>query len=181
MRWLVCAVLCLLATMQYLLPETASALIWQRGSLQQGQWWRLLTGHLVHLSPRHLLLNLSGLLLICELWWGSLLLSELLTMLLLCASGVSVLLWLLEPGLLWYAGLSGVLHGLWAGSAGAAWLQGGRWFSGLACGLLVIKLVWPAEAVAGMPVISVAHLCGALCGLFWLACRRLLQRSLVFV
>jgi membrane associated rhomboid family serine protease len=35
--------------------ELAAGLVWDRQAIGDGQWWRLLTGHLVHFTPRHLL------------------------------------------------------------------------------------------------------------------------------
>jgi len=40
------------------------ALRYQRGAILDGQWWRLISGNLVHLGWSHLLLNLAGLILV---------------------------------------------------------------------------------------------------------------------
>lgn len=40
----------------------ASTLEWSREGIPDGEYWRLLTGHWVHLGLNHLLLNLAGLL-----------------------------------------------------------------------------------------------------------------------
>src|SRR5262245_22158637 len=44
-------------------PATA-ALAYLRPAILRGQGWRVLTGHLVHASPLHLLWNLGGLLIV---------------------------------------------------------------------------------------------------------------------
>src|SRR4051812_3383792 len=67
-RWLlglVCAIVVLLS----LSGERATAMFrYEREAVLNGQYWRLLTGHLVHGSVRHLLLNLAGLGLIAMLF-----------------------------------------------------------------------------------------------------------------
>ncbi len=154
--------------------EARQLLRYERGAILQGEAWRLLTAHLVHLGPSHLLLNLAGLGLVQLLvgpylppraWWAALLLAGL---------AVSGGLLLLDPGLRWYVGLSGALHGLLAAGALAALLAGGApWEGGLLLALLAAKLAWEqlagplpgSEAAAGGPVVVDAHLYGALGGL----------------
>ena len=176
-QWRCCVLLVLMAGLLMLWPAAQSALMWQRQSLAQGQWWRLITAHLVHIDARHCLLNLAGLLLITELFWDALRLAEGLALLLTCALGVSLLLLLLQPQLLWYAGLSGVLHGLWAGCAGAALLRTKNAFYAIALLVLAIKLTLLPSPASAIPVVPAAHWYGALSGLFWLALRQLQRRE----
>lgn len=104
-------------------PHALTHFRYDRAALSSGEWWRMATGHLVHLNMPHLLFNLLGLFLICELLWRDLPWSHGLGLLLSAAIGTSALLFWLHPELAWYAGLSGALHGLWAGCALA-----GLWF-----------------------------------------------------
>ena len=85
---------------------------WDREGIAAGEWWRLVTGHFVHLGPGHLLLNLAGLALVWALvgdryrpagWW---------LVVALCLAGMDGGFWFLDAGLSWYVGLSGLLHGL---------------------------------------------------------------------
>jgi rhomboid family GlyGly-CTERM serine protease len=170
-RWQFCGVLGLVALLPLCWSGSLPELMWQRDALANGQYWRLLTAHLVHVNLRHLLLNLLGLLLIVELLSEELALAEAWILLLCSALGVSLLLWLCQPQLLWYAGLSGVLHGLWVGFAGAGFLRKKNLFYTGALLLLAAKLACAPAANAGMPVVPVAHLYGALSGLLWLALR----------
>jgi len=183
-RWLFCGVLSLAALLLFWLPSALAGLQWQREALAYGQHWRLLTAHLVHLDALHLLLNLFGLLLICELLWDDMAMNHALTLLLASALGVSLLLWINQPQLRWYAGMSGVLHGLWAGCAGAALLRKKNMFYLGALLLLAAKLAYQSDnqtgSMSSMPVVPVAHLYGALSGLVWLALRQLKQASQVF-
>lgn len=178
-RWLFGGAVSLATLLPFCWPSALPALQWQREALADGQYWRLLTAHLVHLDLRHLLLNLFGLFLICELLWDDMAIEHALTLLLFSAFGVSLLLWTGQPQLLWYAGLSGVLHGLWAGCAGLALLRNKTLFNAVAVLLLAAKLACQSDnsvgSLAGMPVVPVAHLYGALSGLIWLALHQLQQ------
>ncbi|MEM9492678.1 MAG: rhombosortase, partial [Myxococcota bacterium] len=80
--------------------------------------------------------------------------------------------WLLVPGLTWYVGLSGVLHGLLIAGLICGWRQApGE--SGALGVVVAAKLAWeqfggalPGSALtAGGPVIVDAHLFGAAGGL----------------
>ena len=80
--------------------------------------------------------------------------------------------WYLDPQLLWYVGLSGLLHGLLVAGAFAG-LQDARTESLVVVGLVTAKLVYeqmqgpvPGTAeMAGGPVVINAHLYGAIGGL----------------
>lgn len=153
-------------------------LCYDRYALMDGEIWRAVSAHLVHLSLPHLLLNLLGLLLICECQWGDLLIRHGIGLLAFSAVVISVCLWWLQPELLWYAGMSGILHGLWAGCAlyglqhTAQALPQSRlvYFAGAI--LLIAKLLGefyfgPSENTAsliGGNVVVASHLYGALAG-----------------
>jgi rhomboid family GlyGly-CTERM serine protease len=116
-RWLFGLAVSVCAAATTFWPDGLALLRYDRDAIVSGQIWRLLTGHVVHLNTWHLTLNLLGLWLIAELLCdrvparyaaGSLLLSALL---------IDLALWTAHPDIGWYAGLSGALHGLWAGCA----------------------------------------------------------------
>ena len=177
-RWAFCALLACLSLLPMLYPQAAKMLIWQRDLFSQGQWWRALSAHFIHIDGRHLLFNLLGLFLVCELFWDQLDITDAFVLFMMSALGVSILLWLLQPGLLWYAGLSGVLHGLWAGFAGAGLIRRKSWFFLAALLLLACKLAWMPDGFSPLPVIHVAHLYGACSGLLGLVFIRLKQHML---
>lgn len=152
----------------------------ERG-LAAAEPWRLLAGHLVHVGWVHLGLNLAGLALVLALTGTALSPGQWTFVFLCCALGIDLGLLLRSPGIEWYAGLSGVLHGLLA--AGALALLGrSPGTGGLLLGGLALKL-WleqagspgPATALVGAPVVAEAHLYGALSGagawLVLMACR----------
>ncbi len=171
-RWHMVVMLALLSVAGTALPGALAALEWHRTAIDGGDWFRLLGAHVAHINARHLLFNLLGLSLLAELlmehWRGAAIVS-------LCvasALGTSLLLWHREPDLQWYAGLSGLLHGLWGGAALAGWLDLRSRLHACALAALFAKLIWlnPATGVsADLPVVPVAHLYGASSGLAWAA------------
>ena len=152
---------------------------YDRAAIADGEYWRLVSGHIAHLGFRHLLLNLAGLALVWLLvgrryrtrHW-------------ILVAAISVLLmdagfWFVDAGMRWYVGLSGLLHGLLLAGA----IRGLRSLpveSIVICTLLVAKLAYEqvagplpgAEAAAGGAVVVNSHLYGAIGGalstlVFW--------------
>ncbi|MDH3400337.1 MAG: rhombosortase [Chromatiales bacterium] len=144
----------------------------QREGLAQGQLWRLFTGHFIHLGWPHALMNLAALGLLVYLLADGLEAASLLGLIVASSLAVDAGLWFLQPELEWYVGLSGVLHGLFAGLLILQWFCRRERYLWLIL-LLSVKLAWegmtgplPMTAdLAGGPVITIAHLYGALGGL----------------
>jgi len=145
-----------------------TSLQYDRSALLAGEWWRLFTAHLVHLGPRHLLLNLGGLLLLGLLFGREYSVADWLIIVLLSMAAVDAGLWLLEPQVAWYVGASGVLHGIWAAGA-CAQLRRSHWPSAAPLLLLLVKIgfeQWRGSSVVlgDLPVIIDAHWYGAIGG-----------------
>jgi rhomboid family GlyGly-CTERM serine protease len=120
-KWLFCLGVSFCTLALLVLPDALVHFRYDRTALLSGQWWRVITGHLVHLNAAHLAFNLFGLFLICELLWRDLSWKHGCALLFFSATATSALLWWLHSDLAWYAGLSGVLHGLWTGCALSGW------------------------------------------------------------
>ena len=173
-NWLTVAAVVALVTGLWLAgPEVTAALRYERAAVLDGQWWRLVTGHLVHADAAHLAWNLAGAALV---WWlfgaeyGRL---EWLVIVLASAAAIDIAFLGWMPGLDWYVGLSGVLHGCMAAGL-AAWLARARDPLVLLVAILfAAKLVFehwqgPLPFTAGtlaLPVIVEAHSYGAIGGL----------------
>lgn len=151
----------------------AAMLRYDRDAILAGQLWRLLTGHLVHLGASHLAMNLVGLALIWMLFGRLMSTRAWLATLLASALAVSLGLLAFNPGLTWYVGLSGVLHGMFLAGAILSIVAGYR-AEIMLLAFIVAKLAWeqwagplPGSAeVAGGDVIVDAHLYGAIAGAF---------------
>lgn len=99
--------LCVLALLLHAVPGAAEWLEFDRGAIASGQLWRLLTCHWVHWNLSHLAWDVAALAVlgwICERrgrWAAWLTLS-------VAAKLIPPAVWLLQPGLTAYRGLSGL-------------------------------------------------------------------------
>lgn len=144
---------------------------YDRLAISDGEYWRLVSCHFTHLGMSHLALNLAGLVLVWLLvgrhysspqWLVIFIVS------LLVATGG---FWFVDKDMLWYVGLSGILHGLLLAGA----IQGFRTLpteSAVICILVIVKLAWEqlagplpgSESVSGGTVVVNAHLYGGIGG-----------------
>jgi rhomboid family GlyGly-CTERM serine protease len=151
--------------------EASQWLRYDRIAIQDGQLWRIITAHLTHLGWSHLAMNLAGLALIWAIFGNQISTGRWLVIFLLGAIGTSVLLYIFNPQLRWYVGLSGVLHTLFIAGC-LADLKHRRWDSRILLALVIAKLVYEqawgpmpgSESTAGGKVIVDAHLYGAIFG-----------------
>jgi rhomboid family GlyGly-CTERM serine protease len=141
---------------------------YERQAIESGEYWRLVTGQLVHLGFGHLWPNLAALVIIGALfadvfrngdWWRVSFAS---------VAAIDAGLYFLDPNVLWYVGLSGVLHGFVAAGALALMLRrealGAVLGLGLSAKLVFEQIVGPVPFTAasvGGPVVVAAHLYGA--------------------
>lgn len=163
----VCALLLALAAWGH---TAVIALRYERDAIAAGEWWRLLTAHLVHLGFGHALLNVGGLALVWALFAREYSLRRWWVIVLVAMAAIDAGLWLFDPEVSWYVGASGVLHGaLAAGVIGK--LRRREREGWVLAAFLVGKLcyeqtagVMPLSAGIG-PVIVSAHLYGTVGGL----------------
>jgi rhomboid family GlyGly-CTERM serine protease len=157
---------------------------YERVALENGEYWRLVTAHLVHLGFGHLWPNVAALAILGLLFEDVFRNGDWLRVAAVSAAAIDLCLYLYQPGVLWYVGLSGVLHGIVA--AGAVALMSRRRALGAALALgLVAKLAFEqvfgavpftAESVGG-PVVVSAHLYGAIGGALAEAGSRIARRG----
>ena len=144
------------------------ALRYDRDALAAGQWWRLLTGHLIHLGFEHAVLDVAGLALMWALFARDYSARGWFMIIGLSILGIDAGLWLLSSTTQWYVGSSGVLHGVLA--AGTCAHLRRREADGWVLALLLIgKLLYeqtlgPLPLTSGGAVIVDAHLYGAAAG-----------------
>lgn len=144
---------------------------YQRDAILDGEYWRLVTGHLVHGTWRHWLLNAAGLSLVWAIYprYFCHISAALLCLGIALMTSASLLVW--DPAVDWYLGMSAVLHGVFV-----AWvivdLMNGRRIALIPLLLVVVKLVYeqrigplPGSVEStGLPVLVDAHLYGAIAG-----------------
>lgn len=144
------------------------ALRYTRSGIIDGQWWRLLTGHIVHLDARHALLNAAGLALLWALFARSFRPWQWLLAVVLILAAVDAGLWYLSPRIHWYVGASALLHGVFACGA-VAMIRGGERLGWVAALVFAAKLAWEQLQgplpLSGGPVVTASHLYGAAGGL----------------
>jgi rhomboid family GlyGly-CTERM serine protease len=178
--WLVALVVGLVG-LQVFAEALVPLLSYRREAVLQGEVWRLLSAHAVHLGWMHLMLNLLALGVVLMLvgqglsalrwWWAGM----------LSAVGTSAVL-LARPDIVWYLGLSGVVHGLLAAGAVGLWRRFGAWAALPWVLVLASKLAWEqwqgvgvaTARLIGGEVLVDAHLYGALSGVVagWALSRR---------
>jgi rhomboid family GlyGly-CTERM serine protease len=147
---------------------------YEREPIAAGELWRLVTGHLVHLGPSHALMNVAALAVLALVLSRYLKSLDWLSVFLFSALAIDGGLFWAAPSVVWYVGLSGVLHGFWASATVFAWRDDQRQAAVLTA-LIVFKLSYESwygpvpmtGAVAAGPVIAVAHAYGAAGGVCW--------------
>ena len=144
---------------------------YDRLAIADGEIWRLVSGHFVHLGLRHFALNAAGLVLVWSLVATSCRAAKWLVVMLVTIAGIDLGFWYLQPQLNWYVGLSGLLHGVLAAGIVAGFSRDRRdlWVLGvLLTGKIAFEqIIGPlpdSEESVGGAVITAAHLYGAIAG-----------------
>ncbi|MDH3327253.1 MAG: rhombosortase [Gammaproteobacteria bacterium] len=159
-------------TIAFSSESVSDALRYDYHAIQNGEIWRLVTAHFVHLSLPHLWLNLGGLLLVFIFFAQCVSIRYWLFCLAVNALGISLLIYFLNPEIIWYVGLSGVLHGLFV-LGGIADIQHRKWEGIGFTAIIIGKVIYEqfagplpgSEETAGGPVLVDAHFYGTIIGL----------------
>jgi len=141
---------------------------YERHAVGAGQWWRLLTCHLVHLDAVHALLNTVGLALLWALFAREYRLQQWLLALGASVLAIAIGFWFFSPSLQWYVGASALLHGVFACGCAALIRQRDR-IGAIAGALFIAKLAWeqwhgPLPFERADQVVTISHLYGAIGG-----------------
>jgi len=143
-------------------------LFFNRNDINQGEWWKILSGNFTHSNIPHLLLNLSGLWLLGMLFIDSLSSKSFIFSSAFLVAIVGLGLYFFTPELTGYYGFSGVLYGLYFVAAVCAILDNDL-FTGISVALLISgKIIWEyftggsqaSAELIGIPVANDAHLYG---------------------
>ncbi|EDM64643.1 membrane protein, Rhomboid family [Moritella sp. PE36] len=110
LNWFILGLLCLI--IYAISAENITVLDYNRESIINGEYWRLISGNFNHTNIYHLLLNLGALAVIGGLHYRYYNSAAYTSLILLLSIGVGVgILWL-SPNTHLYVGLSGILHGV---------------------------------------------------------------------
>lgn len=144
-----------------------------RGRVAAGEYWRLLSGQIVHYGAYHLLMNLAALLLCGYIFLSSCRLLTYICLLLFAGCFVGLGIYWGNPELQFYAGFSGVLHGLIIFGLFST-IRQTSWINSIGLILVAAKL-WQEQGgeyqatdlqkLLPVPVAVDAHLYGALGGM----------------
>jgi len=119
--WLIGALISSVVLLAVAGTDVRQLLRYERAAVLGGEWWRLLTGHLVHGGLRHLSLNMAGIGLVALLCGRDYSPGHWLLILLASTLAIDLGFVFYQPQLEWYVGLSGVLHGCIAAGLIAWW------------------------------------------------------------
>lgn len=142
---------------------------YDRAGLAAGQWWRLLTAHVVHLDIEHAALNSLGLVLMWGLFARDYKPAQWLGIALGTIATIDAGLWLRDSTVAWYVGSSGALHGVMAAGT-LAHLRRRDLDGWILTAFIVVKLAYEQHVGAlpfsesGADVVVDAHLYGSLGG-----------------
>lgn len=167
----------LLVLLQFLPADWHRQLWYERDAITGGEYWRIVTGNLVHFGWTHLALNVGALLIGIWVFYADRTPVAWALAALVCCVFTNVGLYLFAPDVFWCVGMSGALHGLLIIGA-LDWLRAGDRLGAVLLAAWIAKLAWeqwngamPFSARSlGAPVITEAHLWGAIGGFaYWLA------------
>lgn len=176
-----------LVLLQLLPADWHRALWYDRQAVAAGEYWRIVTGNLVHLGWAHLALNVSFLLIGIWLFHAARSPIGWIVAQLVCSLTTNLGLYFFQPDVASCVGMSGALHGLLIIGGVDLWREGDR----LGIGLLVFavaKIAWEqtsgavplSEATLGARVITAAHLWGAVGGAVFVIGEMALRRASVY-
>ena len=145
--------------------------LYERHALEDGEIWRLLSGHLTHLNNKHLILNMIAWVIIFFLGFNYLSPLKWVVLLLVFSLAISAGLYYFVPEIIFYGGFSGVLHGYFAYIL-IEWIKSGQKVAWLILLLLIAKVIAENFSDLGsstaeyldLRVVTEVHLIGVITG-----------------
>lgn len=179
--WMTLTLAGLMAALFAALGPAPDTWVYDRVAISDGEWWRLLTGHLAHSDTSHLYWNLSAFLL---LGWIVETRNRLTLLIGLVSATIAVdaMLWIALPGLFQYCGMSGVLNTLLLFALATLWRRSTALMLAMIGATSFAKIVWELQAGQALVTetawgsVPLAHLAGWLIGMT-LICYTWLTRS----
>ncbi|MBN4081965.1 MAG: rhombosortase [Gammaproteobacteria bacterium] len=175
--------LALISATIMLLPDSIRSLLYLNFErVLNGEIWRVISGHVTHLSWTHWLLNMAGIILLQQLYGKYFSNWHWLAPMIFIMFTVSISLLIFSEALKWYGGFSGVLIGFFYFAASKDYRYS-KLFNTLV--LISISLYILIQQLSGERIVGLtddltvaarAHLFGALAGLLWLFITKLTNK-----
>lgn len=171
--WFSVAVMGLICLTSLLPASTVHSLALVHDEVSKGEIWRIFTSQFVHLGFNHTMLNLVGYLIVSASFREDISPKEEMITLAICSLGVGLGIYLFNPEIGWYVGLSGAIYGILTHYLIIGW-QRSAILSGFFGVYLIGKFIYeqmiagPDTVTAGLIGGAVAidsHLYGAITGL----------------
>ena len=177
----VTGMLLLMVLLQLIGPEVFR---YQNNWLEEGDFWRVLLAHWVHVNWVHLLLNAVGLILCLSITTPVWTIKRWLIYQICFALGISLMFTLNNPNLGWYAGYSGILYGIFLLAAFDLYNRDRLIAILLAVGIVTkialeqsSDLNLTSSDIIGTPVIVDAHLYGILLSILIALVNRIIKMN----
>jgi rhomboid family GlyGly-CTERM serine protease len=105
----------LLVAVVYLFePQSSQLLAYYHIGIAEGELWRIISASFCHTNLNHLLMNLTGLVITLALLVDTFKNISIFPVIIFNSIFISFCLFIFEPDVIWYVGLSGVLHGIFS-------------------------------------------------------------------
>lgn len=164
--------------------EINSLLQYQRNLILQGEVWRLMTCHLVHVNINHGIMNLLAIALIVLVFGSKLTYIGWLSLIAFLGLFISLCLLFFSPDIVWYLGFSGITHGLLVFALIKSSLSGDKLHI-FALLLIILKIgreqlpnfdIYHLSAYISAPVVVDSHLYGAIGGAVFIGVISIISR-----
>ena len=177
--------LCLLTSLAIIFDkQIVNQSVYHHALIEQGQLWRLITGHLLHTNVNHYLLNIAGVTLLWTLHGHFYTTASYCKLFIFSGLFCSIGLFDFSPETTQYVGLSGVLHGIFVWGACKDILAkdktGYLLLLGVCIKLAHEQIFGASTDIAQLisaPVAVDAHLWGAISGIAYLIVTQLRNRK----
>lgn len=164
-------ILVIAATVYLFSPQANQLLGYYYTGITEFELWRLISATFCHTNFNHLLMNGLGLVITLFLFINTFKSIYIFPIIIFNSIAIGLALFFFEPEVIWYVGLSGVLHGLFSYGIASDVNNKDRWGYLLLVGF-IIKIIYEQIFGAqqntidliGAPVLINAHLYGAIAG-----------------
>ncbi|MFT4836914.1 MAG: rhomboid family GlyGly-CTERM serine protease [Psychromonas sp.] len=175
----------LLTLMLYLFePEAGKLLAYYHNGIAEGEIWRLISATFCHTNFNHLAMNVAGLIITLVLFIDLFKTIKIFPLIIFCSLFIGLCLFFFDTEVIWYVGLSGVLHGLFSYGVISDVAKKDPWGYLLGAGL-VIKVIDEQMFGASQSTVDLiaaeilinAHLYGAIAGFIFFTYKKYIIKN----